>query len=36
MDLSRIKNPKEEDKKRIEEKYKPQYKKIIKKIGEII
>ena len=35
MDLSRIKNPTEEDKKRIEEKYKPQYKKIIKKLGEI-
>lgn len=35
MDLSRIKNPKEIDKKRIEEKYKPQYKKIINKLGEI-
>ena len=34
MDLSRIKNPTEEDKKRIKEKYQPQYKKIIKKIGE--
>jgi (p)ppGpp synthase/HD superfamily hydrolase len=34
MDLRRIKNPTEEDKKRIKEKYQPQYKKIIKKIGE--
>lgn len=35
MDLSRIKNPKEKDFKRLNNKYKPNYQKIMKKIKEL-
>ena len=35
MDLSRIKNPTEEDIRRVEEKYKKEYKRLIKKMEEI-